>query len=86
MTSPEIYFLRFLSVNMALNEDSSSAQGAVLAGRGRWAAGIGVAVLGVALVGLWIGSSLRGTGVAPVLAIGIAVGGGAAIALRLVEE
>jgi hypothetical protein len=42
-------------------------------------------VLGVALVGLWLSSALDGTGLFPVLAIAVAVLGGAAIALWLID-
>jgi hypothetical protein len=73
---------------MVLNEDppnTSTGSRSVLSGHGRWAVGIGVVVLGVALVGLWLSSALDGTGLFPVLAIAVSVLGGAAIALWLVD-
>ena len=45
----------------------------LLAVHRKWAVGVGVVVLVVALVGLWLGSGLEGTGFLPVLAIAIAV-------------
>jgi hypothetical protein len=72
---------------MALNNDppnTSQRDGHLLAGQRKWA--VGVLVLGVALVGLWLRAGLDGTGFVPVLAIAIAVLGGAGLALWLVEE
>jgi len=74
---------------MVANEDpprTSMGDTPVLAGRTKWAAGVGAAVVVVALVGLGIRSFLEGAGMVPVIAIAIAVLGGAAIALWLIEE
>jgi hypothetical protein len=74
---------------MALNNDppnTSQRDDHLLAGQRKWAVGVGVLVLGVALVGLWLRAGLDGTGFVPVLAIAIAVLGGAGLALWLVEE
>ena len=74
---------------MVANEDpprTSMGDTSVLTGRTKWAAGIGAAVLIVALVGLGIRSFLEGVGMVPVIAIAIAVLGGAVIALWLIEE
>lgn len=73
---------------MVLNEDSpnsSTSDRSLLAGHKKWAVGVGVAVLGIALVGLWLTSMLDGTDILPVLAITIAVLGGAGITLWLIE-
>jgi len=73
---------------MVLNDDPSSTSpgdSSLLVGQRKWAIGVGVLVLAVALVGLWLRIGLEGTGVVPVLAIAIAVLGGAGLALWLVE-
>jgi len=73
---------------MVLNDDppnTSHGDSALLAGQRKWAVGVGGVVLAVALVGLWLSSGLDGSGVVPVLAIVIAVLGGAGIALWLIE-
>lgn len=74
---------------MVANEDpprTSMGDTPVLAGRTKWAAGVGAAVLVVAFVGLGISSFLEGAGIVPVIAIAIAVLGGAAIAFWLIKE
>jgi len=74
---------------MVLNIDppnTSPGDNPLLAGQRKWAVGVGVVVLAVALVGLWLSSGLGETGVIPVLAIAIAVLGGAGITLWLIEE
>jgi hypothetical protein len=74
---------------MVLNDDppnTSSGDSSLLTGQRKWAVGVSGVVLAVALVGLWLSSGLDGTGVIPVLAIAIAVLGGAGIALWLIEE
>ena len=74
---------------MVLNDDPSSTSpgdSSLLVGQRKWAIGVGVLVLAVALVGLWLRIGLEGTGVVPVLAIAIAVLGGAGLALWLVEK
>jgi hypothetical protein len=74
---------------MVLNDDPSSTSpgdSSLLVGQRKWAIGVGVIVLVVALVGLWLRTGLEGTGVVPVLAIAIAVLGGAGLALWLVER
>lgn len=73
---------------MVLNNDppnTSHGNSSLLAGQRKWAVGVGVVVLAVALVGLWLSSGLDGSNVIPVLAIAIAVLGGAGIALWLIE-
>jgi hypothetical protein len=73
---------------MVLNDDppsTSPGDSSLLVGQRKWAIGVGVLVLAVALVGLWLRIGLEGTGVVPVLAIAIAVLGGAGLALWLVE-
>ena len=74
---------------MVLNNDppnTSRRDSSLLAGQRKWAVGVGVVVLAVALVGLWLSTGLDGTGFVPVLAIAIAVLGGAGLALWLIEE
>jgi hypothetical protein len=74
---------------MVLNDDPSNTSlgdSSLLVGQRKWAIGVGVLVLVVALVGLWLRTGVDGTGVVPVLAIAIAVLGGAGLALWLVEE
>jgi hypothetical protein len=74
---------------MVLNDDPSNTSprdSSLLVGQRKWAIGVGVLVLAVALVGLWLSSVLDGTGFVPVLAIAIAVLGGAGLALWLVKE
>ena len=74
---------------MVLNDDSSNTSprdSSLLVGQRKWAIGVGVLVLAVALVGLWLRTGLGGTGFVPVLAIAIAVLGGAGLTLWLVEE
>jgi hypothetical protein len=74
---------------MVLNDDPSNTSlgdSSLLVGQRKWAIGVGVLVLVVALVGLWLRTGLDGTGVVPVLAMAIAVLGGAGLALWLVEE
>ena len=74
---------------MVLNDDqpnTSSGDSSLLMGQRKWAVGVGGVVLAVALVGLWLSSGFEGTGVIPVLAIAIAVLGGAGITLWLIEE
>ena len=74
---------------MVANEDpprTSMMDTSVFSGRTKWAAGVGAAIVVVALVGLGISSFLEGAGMVPVIAIAIAVVGGVAIALRLIEE
>lgn len=66
--------------------DTPHRNSSLLTGQRKWAVGVGVVVLVVALVGLWLGSGLDGTGVIPVLAIAVAVIGGAGITLWLIEE
>jgi hypothetical protein len=73
---------------MALNNDPPNASrrdSHLLTGQRKRAVGVGVVVLAVALVGLWLRSGLDGTSFVPVLAIGVAVLGGAGLALWLVE-
>lgn len=74
---------------MVLTDDppnTSSGANSLLAGQRKWAVGIGVVVLVVAFIGLYLSSGLERTGVIPVLAIAIAVIGGAGITLWLIEE
>ncbi|MFC6942707.1 hypothetical protein ACFQE8_22560 [Salinirubellus sp. GCM10025818] len=74
---------------MVLNNDppnTSSGDGSLLMGQRKWAVGVGVVVLVVALVGLWLSSGLGRTGVIPVLAIAVAVLGGVGITLWLIGE
>jgi len=73
---------------MVLNRDppdTSQGYSSPLAGQRKRAVGVGGIVLVVALVGLWMNSVLDGTGLLPVVAIAVAVLGGAGIALQLVE-
>lgn len=73
---------------MVLNRDppdTSHGHSSLLAGQRKRAVGVGIVVLAVALVGLWMNSVLDGTGLLPVVAIAIAVIGGAGIALQLIE-
>jgi hypothetical protein len=74
---------------MVLNDDppnTAHGDSSLLAGQQKWAVGVGVVVLAVALVGLYLSSGLDGTGAIPVLAIAVAVLGGAGITLWLIEE
>ena len=74
---------------MVLNNDpldTSSEDSSLLVGQRKWATGVGVLVLALGLVGLWLRTGLNGTGFVPVLAIAIAVLGGAGLTLWLVEE
>ena len=74
---------------MVLNDDppnTAHGNSFLLVGQRKWAAGVGVVVLVVALFGLWLSSGLDETGVIPVLAIAVAVLGGAGITLWLIEE
>jgi len=73
---------------MVLNDDppnTSPGDSSLLVGQRKWALGVGVVVLVVALLGLGVSSVLDGTGLLPVLAIAIAVLGGAGITLWLID-
>lgn len=73
---------------MVLNDDqpdTTPGDSSLFAGQRKWALGVGVVVLVVALLGLGVSSVLDGTGLLPVLAIAIAVLGGAGITLWLID-
>ena len=73
---------------MVLNDDppdTSPGDSSPLAGQRKWVLGVGVVVLVVAFLGLGASSVLDGTGLLPVLAIAIAVLGGAGITLWLID-
>lgn len=64
----------------------SSGAGRAVTGRTKWAVGVGIAVIVIAIAGLGLTSLLADTRVLPIVAIAIAVIGGAAIAVWVIER